>query len=252
MLNNIITDLAYVDLINEVRGYTVLLHKPYGNIGDALLIEATKQMFSRHFVKYYECDPKNYAQILNEHSDINMIVYGPGGNVSGRYNTGETVTQLFALAKRKKIRYVCFPQSVENWTPELLLFDKIYVRDKTSLKIASFAGACASLCPDIGLNFRIRFLIPSFTEDHGFFPRQDAEKLEWRKEYNDPTEGVGTVKEYILKAAKYRRITTDRLHFAIAGILVGRDVTLVRNDYHKNESIWNSYLHMFCKFQRNL
>lgn len=253
MLNNIISDLAYFPLLNEVKGKRlVMLHKPYGNIGDTLLIEATRQMFRRHQIRFVECDPTNMEKVARDYPDIDIMVYGPGGNVSGRYKTKETVEALFSLSQLRGSRFICFPQSVENWYPHLLYFDKIYLRDKTSLKIASFAGANAEMVPDMGLNYRVHFPIPTATNEEGFFPRQDAEKLEVREEYKDPTDGIHTVEEYIKLAAMYKRITTDRLHFAIAGILAGRDVTLVRNDYHKNESIYNSYLHLYCKFAFNM
>lgn len=251
MLSNNIGDLPYAPLINEVRGKQVLLHRPYGNVGDALLMESTRQMFRRYQVEFVECEPANYHAVLCGHPDVNLMVYGPGGNVSGRYKTGPVVTGLGALARDRKIRFICFPQSVEHWSPHLLEFDKIYLRDEASIRIAALARVEPHLVPDIGLNYRVDFPIPDAVHEEGCFPRQDAEKLQSRPVYNDPAVGVRSVQEYLRKAADYKQITTDRLHFAIAGILAGRDVTLVGNDYHKNESIWQSYLHLFCRFSKH-
>jgi exopolysaccharide biosynthesis predicted pyruvyltransferase EpsI len=42
---------------------------------------------------------------------------------------------------------------------------------------------------------------------------------------------------------------TDRLHFAIAGLHAGREVTLVANDYHKNRAMHETWLsHFGCRF----
>ncbi len=54
---------------------------------------------------------------------------------------------------------------------------------------------------------------------------------------------------YLALAARHRRIVTDRLHFAVAGLHAGRDVTLVANDYHKNRSMHETWLAAFgCRF----
>ena len=58
-----------------------------------------------------------------------------------------------------------------------------------------------------------------------------------------------TPAEYLALAARHRRIVTDRLHFAIAGLHAGRDVTLVANDYHKNQSMHETWLaSLGCRF----
>ena len=50
-------------------------------------------------------------------------------------------------------------------------------------------------------------------------------------------------------AADHRRIVTDRLHFAVAGLHAGRDVTLVANAYHKNRSMHETWLAgLGCRF----
>jgi exopolysaccharide biosynthesis predicted pyruvyltransferase EpsI len=43
-------------------------------------------------------------------------------------------------------------------------------------------------------------------------------------------------------ASRYRRIITDRLHFAIAGLHAGREVTLLPNNSHKNRSMHETWL----------
>lgn len=46
---------------------------------------------------------------------------------------------------------------------------------------------------------------------------------------------------------------TDRLHFAIAGLHAGRDVTLLANDYHKNKSMHETWLaDLGCRFATTL
>jgi hypothetical protein len=59
----------------------------------------------------------------------------------------------------------------------------------------------------------------------------------------DPIEMVGPDPvDYVRAAACYANIYTDRLHFAISGLLAGRSVTLLGNSYHKNRSMWETWL----------
>jgi exopolysaccharide biosynthesis predicted pyruvyltransferase EpsI len=54
---------------------------------------------------------------------------------------------------------------------------------------------------------------------------------------------------YLALAARHRRIITDRLHMAIAGLHAGRDVTLLANAYHKNRSMHETWLAALgCRF----
>lgn len=244
-----IKDLAYWKLIQLVKDKKVLLHEPYGNIGDVLLQDATKQLFSRYHVEYKVCTP----DAIPETTDAQILVYGAGGNVSGRYQTEKTVEQLSNLTKKVGIPFVCFPQSIEHWKPHLLLFDHLFLRDQVSVNLACHHGTFAELVPDVGLAYSPNFPIPVATQGTGYFTRSDGEKRQPRGDgYNDPASHCHTVRAYIEHAARYKKIVTDRLHFAISGILAKREVVLCRNDYHKNESIWNSYLHLFCQFQKDI
>jgi exopolysaccharide biosynthesis predicted pyruvyltransferase EpsI len=58
-----------------------------------------------------------------------------------------------------------------------------------------------------------------------------------------------SVEEYLELAARHSRIITDRLHFAISGLIVGREVALLGNSYHKNRSIYETWLKpLGCRF----
>jgi exopolysaccharide biosynthesis predicted pyruvyltransferase EpsI len=69
----------------------------------------------------------------------------------------------------------------------------------------------------------------------------------------DPAIVCRTAADYLTLAARHRRIITDRLHFAIAGLHAGRDVTLLANDYHKNRSMHETWLaDLGCRFATTL
>ncbi|MEZ6066062.1 MAG: hypothetical protein R3B90_10215 [Planctomycetaceae bacterium] len=49
--------------------------------------------------------------------------------------------------------------------------------------------------------------------------------------------------EYLRLAGRYAQIITDRLHFAVCGLLCSRRVILCPNAYHKNLGMWETWLH---------
>jgi hypothetical protein len=108
----------------------------------------------------------------------------------------------------------------------------------------------AELFPDMALSF-------DFPEDHGaarprvplgVFLRNDREA----KFSGDAVPGnqgppfgkVGKrdVAGYLVLAAAHGVIVTDALHFGIAGLAAGRKVYLVPGAYHKNRSMYDSWL----------
>jgi exopolysaccharide biosynthesis predicted pyruvyltransferase EpsI len=65
----------------------------------------------------------------------------------------------------------------------------------------------------------------------------------------DPVKLCRTPDEYLHLAARYESIVTDRLHFAICGLLLGRQVVLLPNSYHKNRSMYETWLRdLGCMF----
>jgi exopolysaccharide biosynthesis predicted pyruvyltransferase EpsI len=66
---------------------------------------------------------------------------------------------------------------------------------------------------------------------------------------SDPATICRSPVEAMALAARYRRIITDRLHCAIAGLHAGREVTLLPNNTHKNRSMHETWLAAFgCRF----
>jgi exopolysaccharide biosynthesis predicted pyruvyltransferase EpsI len=82
----------------------------------------------------------------------------------------------------------------------------------------------------------------------GMLMRKDKESIYSGKQI-DPAGLAKDWKEYLSLASTYAKIGTDRLHFAIAGLMTGADVTLYPNIYHKNKSMWMTWLkNMGCKW----
>lgn len=80
---------------------------------------------------------------------------------------------------------------------------------------------------------------PSIREDHAvvcdpvLFYRQRPCPLKWISPRSRLAE-----RKWLRLHLEASRITTNRLHSAIFGTILGKDVELFRNSYHKNRSVW--------------
>jgi exopolysaccharide biosynthesis predicted pyruvyltransferase EpsI len=119
------------------------------------------------------------------------------------------------------------------------------VRERASLVIRPDA----ILSPDLALGLEIDAPPPP-VRDVGIFLRRDYEKKVRRRLFSrDPVRMCQTPQQYLSLASRYSRIITDRLHFAVCGVLLDRETTLLPNSYHKNRSMHETWLaDLGCRF----
>lgn len=231
--------LVAVDRFEEVfaplLGKSIGFIRPVGNVGDDLITMATFQMLDHFGVDWREVTPEN-AEGCDE------LIFGGGGNMGRRYQNN---WDLRTRCLQTGLPLTILPQSFT--TPENRPFHRVYVRERASLKLYPRA----TLAPDLALGL-------DYTTDtepmfrRGVFLRRDIEaarKYWFRWFRRDPVRMCRTPVEYLELAAQYEEIITDRLHFAICGLTVGRRVTLIRNSYHKNASLHETWLNeLGCRF----
>lgn len=175
--------------------------------------------------------------------EFDELVFGGGGNMGARYrNNWELRGHVLALG----LPVTIFPQSFTS--PEPRPYRRVYVRERASLEHCPRG----ILAPDLALGLQHAGCRPP-TRGLGVFLRRDPERaagLRWFS--RDPVRLCRTPQEYLDLAASYERIVTDRLHFAICGLLAGRETTLLPNDYHKNRSMHETWLKpLGCGFADN-
>jgi len=69
----------------------------------------------------------------------------------------------------------------------------------------------------------------------------------------DPARMCTSLVEYFSLASRYKKICTNRLHFAIAGLILGRAVVLLPNSYFKNRELWVAWLRdLGCIYKEKL
>lgn len=224
---------AYTHVFEPLLDKRVGYVRPIGNVGDDLIELATMQLFADFGIRWSLWEPGFAAR-------HDLLLFGGGGNMGTRYMNNHA---LRGEALATGLPVMILPQSFS--TPEDRGFAQVFVRERESLTM----HPTGMLAPDLALGLRWPEP-PRARHDLGVFLRRDRERV-GRKPLiaRDPVRLCDTPAAYLALAADYRRIVTDRLHFAVAGLHAGRDVTLVANAYHKNRSMHETWLaRLGCRF----
>jgi exopolysaccharide biosynthesis predicted pyruvyltransferase EpsI len=216
--------------------------RPVGNVGDHLIELAMAQLFATYGIRWslVDLDATDRGASPRSLDSLDMLVFGGGGNMGLRYQGNH---DLRGRALATGLPLVILPQSFTS--AEDRMFHRVYVRERSSLAYRPDG----ILAPDLALGLAWPEP-PRPTRDLGIYLRRDQERS-GRKPFfaRDPIRLAATPADYLAFAARHRRIITDRLHFAVAGLHAGRDVTLVANDYHKNRSMHETWLgNLGCRF----
>lgn len=236
---------VFLPLQNLKIGFVVM----HGNIGDQLLQEAALQLFKAFGVAYRAVNtratPKTFVPEACEWAD-EFVVCG-GGNMGGKYPG--------PLWVRDKIRsynkpVTILPQTFTN-SREDHPYKKVWVRERKSLEFREDA----ELAPDLALGYSLSMIFTEPREDIGLFLRTDLEEAASCRmlSLGDPARMCTSLEEYFSLAARYKKICTNRLHFAIAGLILGRAVVLLPNSYFKNRELWLAWLRdLGCVYKEKL
>jgi hypothetical protein len=226
---------AFADVFDPLKGRRIGFVRPRGNVGDSLIEWGTRQLFDEFGITWGMFDPD-----ANDPGAFDELVFGGGGNMGTRYVDN---WNLRGRLLEFGLPVTILPQSFTS--PEDRPYRRVYVRERASLALCP-EGV---LAPDLALGL-VPPDLPAPTRGLGVFLRRDSERLpgfSWFR--RDPVRLCRTPQEYLALAASYERIVTDRLHFATSGLLAGRDVTLIANNYHKNASMYETWLRALgCRF----
>lgn len=207
-----------------------------GTLDDRLIEMATLQLFSDFGIEY------RIEQLAGD-SDIDEIVVAGGGPAD--LCPAERMDRLLKVAATKPLTIL--PRSfVVPWLdePGSLRCHRFYLRERASL--ACRLGGI--LMPDLLLGLDVD-ATPSPENLIGVWLRQDREALFNRHGSGDPTAVCQTPEDYLALAGRYRHLVTDRASFAIAGLIHGRDVTLMPSRSPTNRSLWETWLRdLGCKW----
>jgi len=226
---------AFAHVFEPLRGGRIGFVRPRGNVGDSLIEWGMRQLLEEFGVGWAVFDPE-----ASEPRDFDELIFGGGGNMGTRYVDNWNLRgRILELG----LPVTILPQSFTS--AEDRPFHRVYVRERASLAFCP----TGILAPDLALGLRPP-PVPAPTRRKGVFLRRDSERLPGPRWFRrDPVRICKTPLDYLMLAARYERIVTDRLHFAISSLMVGRDTTLIANNYHKNLSMYETWLRgLGCRF----
>lgn len=226
---------AFEAVFAPLRDLRVAFLRMHGNVGDLMIDAAAMQLLDHFGVRWRELSHEELELgVFDAPADV--IVVSGGGNMGGLY---PPCRELRTKALHFGMPVTVLPQSFTDADEPLWQYERVWVRERDSLARAAGAGLAPdlALALDHGAPARARF-------DCGVFLREDVEAAVPGRALSlgDPAPLCDTVDEYIGLAACFRHVITDRLHFAIAALLAGRDVTLLPNRYAKNRAMHETWL----------
>ncbi len=257
------------NIISEIKQLKEFTYIPNpGNVGDMLIACATMQLFEQNKIKY---NIFKYDRPVSEH-----IVYGGGGIWTQSYkNDWIRFVEMFKKAKR----IIILPSSFNN-CPELIeVLDErfvVFCREEKSYNYLKSADTKAkiilehdmafhTIVPQVPDKYRNRQKITSVMEyvmdiilpNYAFLMRQDCESYGKYKTQLDVSALTGGCENTSKNWANFcsalmfhivdqaETIVTDRLHVAIAGLLLGKEVYMLDNTYGKLSAVYNHSMKQF-------
>jgi exopolysaccharide biosynthesis predicted pyruvyltransferase EpsI len=234
----LLPDSAFSEVLETLHGRRWAFFQIPGNVGDLMIEEGTRQLLARNGISMTK-----YSGVIPAWAE-GLLLSG-GGNVGGTWWNCDSVRKShFDEAQKRKLPIVILPQSI--YKPKDIPNEAVvFSRETESLK----HYPSARLAPDMAFALTCKIQLCNPVRNKGIFLRSDRESILGSPFGTDPATKVSGWVEYIRLASENEEVLTDRLHFAIGAILSRRKVTLVKNVYHKNQSMWKTWLkHMGCLF----
>lgn len=243
----------FAPVFEPLRGRRIGFLRMYGSAGDRLLDTAARQLFDAYGVDHIELSWHETSADMADTDDalveqVDEIVVAGGGNLGGLYPRCRLLRQHY-LGFGKPVTIL--PQSITGPGEDLARYRRVFLREHTSL--LQHSGGL--LGPDLALGFTPPPAARAREFPLGVFLRVGKEALFAGSSLSlaDPAQCCRTYSEYFALAGRFETLVTDRLHFAIAGMLAGTQVELLPVSYHKNRSMYETWLRdLGCGWRDNL
>jgi hypothetical protein len=241
---------SLIKLLQTLRGRSVTVLLNRGNRGDGLIHLGGRQLFSNIGLNVHEVREDALDGTLE--GDV-LLVYGAGAFARGT----QTLPRVLPAVASRFNQVVVLPSSFDLEVPAVKRFVlswgpryTVFCRELVSLDaVRSAGGAPEALLLGHDLAFHAN-LSEWAGRPHGGETgvfRTDLEAtfgaLPAGLEVNDASHGSDRdVSKLLDHVSRFSVVHTDRCHAAIAGALMGRDVRFYRNNYFKNQAIYEQSL----------
>ena len=207
-----------------------------GNWGDALIRQGTIKLLTDAGVKYKELSKKKTDWIIPKIRG-GTVIYGGGGGWCNLWNHSQVYVNKF----KKNFDVIVLPSSYESdYSDDKVTF---FTRD---LYESSKNMPNAKFCHDMAFYIGNDFYKGVTGVGKGFFFRSDAESAGGVviPSNNNDISAAGRhttdVTQFFDEVSRFESVYTDRLHVAIAGCLLQKEVHLFLGSYFKSRAVYLS------------
>lgn len=236
--------------LEKYRNYAVDFYRFRGNYGDSLIYHGSMKLFIDLNIKVNKVDLT--TEKINE-----ILIIDGGGNFVDYYND----VRDFINAKHHLYKEIVFLPHTIFGDKQIEVLKKlkenttIFCREKESAKfVEKYAVSCSVfLWHDCALYNSFQ---KNIEKGYGILNafRSDCESILKTKpdtnidiSYN----GYATkpLNDFLETIGKFNQINTDRLHVAIASVLLDKNVYLYPNSYFKNKKVYEYSLQRFSNIK---
>lgn len=252
-LSNLRNDDCYARLLDRIRevgsGKRIFFVPNIGNWGDALINAGTTQFLEAAGIEYTEISRPKVIQLRKAlegtgmRLDNTVLIAGGGGAFCETWPS----TRNFLDANASLFDHTVLLPTTFELPPLDIDADRIsyFARDRyTSLD----NNPGSTFCHDMALYLQLGASVAGPVIEQGHFFRNDKER---HPEAVMPEDNLDLSAQghhqqpappFFQILAPYRKILTDRMHVAIAGSLLGREVVLYPGSYFKSIDVFRSSL----------
>lgn len=230
-------------VFKDFKGKKIGFVSMAGNVGDWLIEKSAIQLLEHFGVDFEAINSREKPLAFFEDRAKSVDEFAVcGGGSMGDFKKGRFFQKPVFEIRKKLLRYkkpiIILPQTFCG--REDCGYSKIFARDKESIKFCE----AAILAPDLALGYVYEGRLATAKYDAGIWMRKDIEKTpDDRKFFSyDPAFLCNAPEEYIQLASLYKKVVTNRLHFAIASLIAGRETVLLPNSYFKNRAVYETWL----------
>lgn len=251
----IISDDPLIDFFETLRGEKVYLFPKAGNAGDGLITYATFYLLNKYEI---EVEALHQGQVVSG----KIVLIGGGGNlVEGRYHEVEELIEQHV----EHNEVILLPHTIVGYKDILSETHRnlrVFCREHVSFEAALANGANPEkthLSHDLTFFLDREHFKEYFKDSSGELHvlRTDGESthavevppqnidisLSWNGDiWTSPDFCRHVTHSLAAFIAPYESVVTDRLHVSILSAFLGKKVTLLSNQYFKNQAIYEHSL----------
>lgn len=249
-LKSLREDTAFKEMAAEIRtlsrGKKVVYVANVGNWGDGLIHKGNEQFLRANNVDYLQMSRSTVESIVDSVSklgsrlDGTILIAGGGGSWCQKWNGSRRFVEK---VHRAFDNVVVLPTTFE--LPPLENANNImYFRRDNFL--SKQENPNSKFCHDTAFYLEIKKDSNDPVIERGNFFREDREKNPNARTYPDNLDlsllanDSKPITPFFQILSSYKNIFTDRMHVAIAGSLLGRNVTLYPGSYSKSVDVFKS------------